>query len=598
MIRLFLVLSFIIAFATSVFADTPVGPMNYQGRLLNNAGIPVAGNHNFVVRVYDAVSNGTLKYQENHNAIAVDDGVYALLVGTQTKTGGDSTWSVELWNCCANLFMEIVVNGEALTPRHRLAAAPYAFQANLALTTNNALALGGKSATEYNNILASICTSSKGKWLEIVGKCLGVGASFPGPTVVALNTLTASTDLSGLDLTKADISGINFGAANFTGTLFKGTTLKPTGINGANLTNAVLDGVITSGSATFTANFSGATIKNMSLAGWSMNGANFAGLSAAYLTACPTTRPTNWVCRLQRPGGQYFLVGPSANLSSTSALAVEKADGRHLDLDKSTALWATGLYLENVKMTGVIVTQNIYFTSIFNIDFSNSRFMGVYFYGLGVPQYGTSGLNFTNSTWENSQIWMRADEPSDGLNFTNARFSYSKLQLPIINLTPQYEFLGFGGAVFENTTIMGGGGPVLPMNDVTFNNVVLDVDAASLELINAKIFGGFAVTNPHANTLMETSYITQARLTGNFDSWNFNENIVYHSQLDGNFSDSSWSSNELNNSIMGYTMYNAAVANQGNYVIGYVRWYGVCPDDDMASTEGNADNNYYCDVSW
>ena len=56
--------SFIIlcVLCSPVFAWT-IGPMNYQGRLLDNAGIPVTGSYNFVVKIYNDPTTGTLKYQ-------------------------------------------------------------------------------------------------------------------------------------------------------------------------------------------------------------------------------------------------------------------------------------------------------------------------------------------------------------------------------------------------------------------------------------------------------------------------------------------------------------------------------------------------------
>src|SRR6478609_9430988 len=131
--------SFIVLFilSASAFAWT-IGPMNYQGRLLDNAGIPVTGSYNFIVRIYDAASGGALKFSEQQNSIAVNDGVYSFLVSTGTNSTG--AWDIALWNT-PQLFLEIEVNGQTLSPRHLMAATPYAYQANLALRTNNALAL-------------------------------------------------------------------------------------------------------------------------------------------------------------------------------------------------------------------------------------------------------------------------------------------------------------------------------------------------------------------------------------------------------------------------------------------------------------------------
>src|SRR6478736_272553 len=131
--------------------------MNYQGRLLDNVGVPVTGSYNFIVRIYDAPTGGTLKFSEQQNSIAVNDGVYSFLVSTGTSPTG--SWDINLWNT-PTLYLEIEVNSQTLAPRHLLASTPFAFQANLALTTNNALALGGKSA---GNVLQDICTAGKGK---------------------------------------------------------------------------------------------------------------------------------------------------------------------------------------------------------------------------------------------------------------------------------------------------------------------------------------------------------------------------------------------------------------------------------------------------
>src|SRR6478609_3727878 len=104
--------------SASAFAWT-IGPMNYQGRLLDNAGIPLTGSYNFKVRIYDALSGGTLKFSEQQNNIAVDDGVYSFLVSTGTSPTG--TWDINLWNT-PSLYLEIEVNSQTLSPRHLLAS--------------------------------------------------------------------------------------------------------------------------------------------------------------------------------------------------------------------------------------------------------------------------------------------------------------------------------------------------------------------------------------------------------------------------------------------------------------------------------------------
>ena len=59
---------------------TPIGPMNYQGRLLNDNGIPVTGVYSINVRIFDASVGGVQLYYEEHSSVFVNDGVYSFRV--------------------------------------------------------------------------------------------------------------------------------------------------------------------------------------------------------------------------------------------------------------------------------------------------------------------------------------------------------------------------------------------------------------------------------------------------------------------------------------------------------------------------------------
>jgi len=447
-------------------SDTPVGPMNYQGRLLDGSGIPVGyptpTTATFVARVYDAPTGGTLKYQETHANVTVDDGVYSFLVGTAPKDAGDSTWSVELWNCCAAVYLEISVNGQTLTPRHQLAAAPYAFQANLALTTNNALALGGKTATQYNSILADICTSSKGKWLELVGKCLGIGASFPGPNPVNWNTLTASNNFSNLDLSRADISGINFNGADLTATVFTKTTYSAQGMSGANLSYTQWSSAVATDSSAFTlsasTNLSYATFKNMDMSKWNLSAItylNYTMLSAAYLSSCPAGLPNDyqpWACRLMTStASNYFLLGPYANFSTTSAASITKFGVSYLDVDSDKF---DNINVSYASFTGNTLLQNfvnssLYFADLSHTSLIHNRFVTTSFAGTKLVGANIEDVIFASDVFmpsldfSDAQLtYVRFDNAVSGVNFTRS----------ILN---QVEFTTLGGPNFTNAILQG-----------------------------------------------------------------------------------------------------------------------------------------------
>ena len=423
--------------SVSTFAWT-IGPMNYQGRLLDNAGVPVTGSYNFKVRIYDAASGGTLKFSEQQNSIAVNDGVYSFLVSTGTNSTG--AWDIALWNT-PQLFLEIEVNNETLSPRHLIAAAPYAFQANLALTTNNALALGGVSASQYQNTLADICVSSKGKWLELVGKCLGVGASFPGPTRVDWYTLTASNDFKNLDLSRADISGINFGGVDMTGSIFNATTYSVAGISGANFSNTQWNAAIATDISPYVlaanTKFSDATLKNMNMSKWDLslafsNADNFIRYSAAFLSACPAAISSvvfnNSVsqCKLMRAAGNsYFMLGFATNFSTTSAAAISSNGEVVLDLDPDVF---TNAGIDSSSFVGVTVTQNFINTWLGNTDFRRAKLENI-----TLDPAFFSNVKFANSEWNNviyssSSIYLVSD-----IDFTNAKLSHVNFNKRVAN---------------------------------------------------------------------------------------------------------------------------------------------------------------------
>ena len=559
------------ALAATTWADTPVGPMNYQGRLLDNAGIPLTGSYNFVVRVYDAASGGVLKYQESHSNVAVDDGVYSFLVGTQAKTGGDSTWSVELWNCCSALYLEIAVGAETLSPRHRLAAAPFAFQANLALTTNNALnaqALGGKSA---GSVLGDICLSGKGKWLELAQKCLGVGASFPGPSMVNLSTLTASTDLSNLDLTNADVSGINFGAANFTGTIFKGTTLNGAGIGSANMTDTVWDGVIATGTKIFSNNFTGAKVGNIDMTGWSLSGATLTGSSMANLIACPAAlpaAPAPYRCRAEVQNNRYAIVGPNMNFSSTSLLANRLGQDPYSS-NEMFLNTTSGTYQVPVSLAGASFQHNeLEGISIAGVDLSNTDFAGAKLHNVNFEYNNFSGATFNQSEITASRFF--GTQAAGGAIFSSAHLNGVVFYPGAEGTVSAFQF---GGQFLLDSVVFGGstadGDISLDFNTGTWKNVSFEGPITYLYAIGVEVFGGLFM-GPNVTP-------------SGFENLN-----VHGGNVGGNFANT-----DLNNSWFTNVSFNGAnftgTTGMDTNTYTNVNWYGaICPDGHPVTTWGDS----------
>ena len=103
--------------------------LNFQGRLAKSNGTPVAnGNYTVQFSLYNAVTGGTLLWQQTVNPTAVRNGTFvaALNVGANFQNGATAA---TLFN--GNLWLEIKVGTDAaLTPRQQLVSVAYALKAN------------------------------------------------------------------------------------------------------------------------------------------------------------------------------------------------------------------------------------------------------------------------------------------------------------------------------------------------------------------------------------------------------------------------------------------------------------------------------------
>ena len=109
-------------FTTSLATAAVPGRVAYQGLLLDSNGVPVTDSVDIDVAIYDAASGGTNLWSESHLGVNVLDGVYSIELGATTPLSGAVLQS-------GNVFLEITIDAETLTPRQQLLAVPYALKA-------------------------------------------------------------------------------------------------------------------------------------------------------------------------------------------------------------------------------------------------------------------------------------------------------------------------------------------------------------------------------------------------------------------------------------------------------------------------------------
>lgn len=172
-------------------AASPPPLINYQGVLLDGLGNPVNGNVQIAVAVYDNKTSGSLLWQQSVGTVSVYKGLYSLAFGDASLLGvitNDANW------------LEISVDGDALSPRQRLLPVPYAMRTKTADTVDFALPTTPSGAIAH--WFGDIDALPEG-WLLCDGKngtpdlrdrfVYGASASVPPGTTGGANSYPLST---------------------------------------------------------------------------------------------------------------------------------------------------------------------------------------------------------------------------------------------------------------------------------------------------------------------------------------------------------------------------------------------------------------------
>ncbi|MCX7958008.1 MAG: hypothetical protein N3B13_03095, partial [Deltaproteobacteria bacterium] len=141
----------------------------HQGYLTDTNGNPVNGNVNVSFGIYETQSGGTPVLEEDIGSVTIKDGFYALEIGKNSNL-------YSIFSDKNSLFLEVRINNEALTPRQRIGAVPFAFVAYDVVGDihPSSISVGGK------------------KIFDETGKWVGDSSSIPG-----VKSITAVTPLTG-----------------------------------------------------------------------------------------------------------------------------------------------------------------------------------------------------------------------------------------------------------------------------------------------------------------------------------------------------------------------------------------------------------------
>lgn len=119
---------------------TSATEINFSGYLADDNGNPLTGNYEIKVAIYDQETNGTLLWgPETHLNVPVTQGNWTLGIGSVIPGGVPTS----LWS--GNRYLQIIVEGEVLSPRQLIRSVPIA---GLALTVPDRAITASKLAVD------------------------------------------------------------------------------------------------------------------------------------------------------------------------------------------------------------------------------------------------------------------------------------------------------------------------------------------------------------------------------------------------------------------------------------------------------------------
>ncbi len=138
--------------------------INYQGNLADPQGVPLNGTYTISFTMLDApTGNGVVWGPETHTGVSVSNGLFSVGLGSQYPIA-TTTWN-------GDVYLEIAVNGETLSPRELIRSVPIA---GMALTVPDG-ALGSRHVSlSSGRQQATGTTNLTDAWMNIPNTSLSV----------------------------------------------------------------------------------------------------------------------------------------------------------------------------------------------------------------------------------------------------------------------------------------------------------------------------------------------------------------------------------------------------------------------------------------
>ena len=267
--------------------------INFQGKLTNPDGTNVTdGTYSIVFSIYSVSSGGSAVWTETQSTVGVSSGIFQVALGSVTTLPGSVDFNSN------SLYLGVKVGADAeMTPRVRLTAVPYAF---------NADSLGGILASGYGTLAGVQTWASANTFTGLV--TANGGASITGGINNNTGDITNVGNLKGVTTLSIGTTSTASYAIDIRNSSSSALHFSPNGTDtGAYLTPFLDNGFFLSGGAAFNGTAWVAKATTASIMD-TVNG-QYLFFSNSGLTAGSTYTPT-----------QRFAIDGSGNIAATGTL--------------------------------------------------------------------------------------------------------------------------------------------------------------------------------------------------------------------------------------------------------------------------------------
>ncbi len=172
--------------------------INYQGYLTDASGTPLNGSYGMAFELYASASGGTAFWSETQSGVPVTEGVFNVMLGSVTPVGTVPDGP--------ELYLQVTVGTEVISPRVRLVSVPYSYNASLAADAEqlggigpSGYALAGHTHNYVQSVTASSPLASSGGQTPNLTLATAMGGdlsgNYPNPTVARLQTRPVAATL-------------------------------------------------------------------------------------------------------------------------------------------------------------------------------------------------------------------------------------------------------------------------------------------------------------------------------------------------------------------------------------------------------------------